>query len=134
MSLTPQSVAEAIASVAPPSRESFIPTRWTNHTYAYDYLRSHPTAFGITSPELLSRAGAAGWLEANLADPDTKEEICALLARGYFKEYNVAVPFCTFCDQPLVKTLGSDIWLNAAGDPSCSSRDSVPGGRLHQAA
>jgi hypothetical protein len=88
----------------------------------------------MPTADLFSRAEASGWLNDNLADPTTKDEVCDLLALAYLKEWNVAAIFCEFCDQPLVRNTASDTWITAYGAASCSSRDSVPNGRLHQVA
>jgi hypothetical protein len=49
-------------------------------TYAYDFLRSHPAAFG--APEAMSRADVSGWLGERLS-AEQQLDVCIALAYAY---------------------------------------------------
>ena len=134
MLLTPKSVNELICTIeARPPEGNFAAPRWP-HTYAYDYLRAHTYDFDVPGVGTPSRTAVLAWLNENLDESSTKDEICELLARAYLRENHIVVTFCKFCDQPLVTAPDSTTWLTSDGNASCSSRDSVPTGRIHQAA
>jgi len=72
-----------------------IPGRYP-YTYAYDFLRSNASVFGI--PEGLSRAEAARLLRDRLGAPDDGspdpevEQVCKALADAYLRENNEILP------------------------------------------
>lgn len=83
MNLTIEQVEQGIEAAFTETSRSFIKSRYP-YTYAYDFMRGHPKAFGLTD-EALSRGQCAGILRGN---PD-KEEICRMLADAYLAENNI---------------------------------------------
>jgi hypothetical protein len=135
MKITPTTVSETIASIESAYGGSFSAVRWP-YTYAFDYVRTHAAAFEVPDPAMnaTSRTAVSSWLSENTDSLENKDAVCEVLARAYLRENRIKVTFCKFCDQPLVTTLTSSTWITPDGNASCGSKDSVPSGRLHQAA
>lgn len=89
----PHWVLATIAQIEarPTTGETFIPTRYP-YTYAYDYLRSHATDFGIDQDTAGSRSATAGWLRQHLgygSDDPRHLPIVEALADAYMKLWRI---------------------------------------------
>lgn len=83
--MTAKQVGGRIATIPaiPPSQ--FSEQRWP-HTYAYDYIRTHPDAFGV------DRTAARADVAALLRDNPDKQEILVMCATQYCVDNNITIP------------------------------------------
>jgi hypothetical protein len=91
MSDIPNWVESGIAVATRPTEPNPVIESRYPHTYAYDYVRSHPEAFDLPT-DLLSRAGVAGWLRDRLDDDSRSPEhvkVVRALADAYIRENNL---------------------------------------------
>ena len=94
---TPIDFADALATITriehgPNPVNTFTPGRYP-FTYAYDYVRSHAGAFGITAPGLLSRAEVSKYIVRDTDDPAHRVRTCIVLAHAYMREHHIKAPY-----------------------------------------
>lgn len=87
----PATVAAALSALPEPPREAFIATRFP-FTYAYDFLRSNPEAFGIPLDITGSRGRIGGFIRDNTADDEQWLRIVHAAAEAYLIHHQVRLP------------------------------------------
>jgi hypothetical protein len=112
-------IAEVIDSLEQSQKISgFIPARYP-YTYAYDYVRSHPQAFGLAG--LLSRADTSQWLDSRVGSENEKVAVCQLLAEALLREEHISSMQCSTCGATLGQRGG--VWYDLYGQECAADRD-----------
>lgn len=89
--LLPTTAAAVLAALAAEPGEGFIPTRFP-FTYAYDFLRANPDAFGIPVELTGSRGRIAGFIREHTADDDERLKVIQAAAEAYLIHNRVVLP------------------------------------------